>query len=535
LDANLAMNPANYAPLTPLGFLDRAAKVYPGSPAVIYGARRYDWRQFDRRCRRLASALAARGVLPGDTVAILSPNLPEMVEAHFGVPLAGAVLNTLNIRLDADSIAYMLRHSEAKALLVDREFAKLAAKAMEQLGERRPWVVDIDDPAGPGGEAIGAIDYEALLVEGDPAWGGVGVKDEWAAISLNYTSGTTGDPKGVVYHHRGAYLSAIGNLMAWGMTGQPRYLWTLPMFHCNGWCFPWAIAALGGAHVCLRSVSAEAVFTAIEDHGVTHLCGAPTVMTMLLQAGRAPETSGRKVDMMTAAAPPPAAIIEGMDALGFRITHVYGLTEVYGPATICAPQQDWASKDLAERAMLTARQGVRYATLEGLMVADPETLSPMAADGASIGEVMMRGNMVMKGYLKDPAATAKAFAGGWFHTGDLGVTHPDGYIEIKDRSKDIIISGGENISTIEVEAMLYRHPAVLEAAVVAKPDAYWGEVPCAFVTLKPGVEASEADIIAHCRERLARFKAPKSVVFGPLPKTSTGKVQKYVLRERARA
>ncbi len=530
IDGDLTANRANYAPLTPLTFLERASRVYPHRTAVIYGERRYDWRTFDARCRRLASALRDRGIGPGDTVAILAPNIPEMVEAHFGAPLAGAILNALNTRLDAESIGFMLRHGEAKALLIDREFAALAAKALEACGPDRPWVVDIDDPMAPSGPAIGVIDYETLLGEEDPLWAGHPVNDEWQAISLNYTSGTTGDPKGVVYHHRGAYLSSIGNLMAWGATGHPAYLWTLPMFHCNGWCFPWAITALAGVHVCLRSVSAQAIVDAIEQHGVSHFCGAPIIMTMLLQAGRKPRIADRVVQMMTAAAPPPAAVIEGMEGLGFHITHVYGLTEVYGPATVCAPQDDWADRDVGERARLTARQGVRYATLDGLMVADAETLAPMPHDGASLGEVMMRGNMVMKGYLKNPQSTAAAFAGGWFHTGDLAVTHPDGYIEIKDRSKDIIISGGENISTIEVEAVLYRHPAVLEAAVVGRRDPYWGEAPFAFVTLKPDAEASEADIIEHCRQRLARFKAPKAVRFGALPKTSTGKVQKYVLR-----
>jgi fatty-acyl-CoA synthase len=533
LDWDLPTNPANYAPLTPMTFLSRAAGVYPTRTAVIYGERRYDWRTFDERCRRLASALRDKGVGKGDVVSVLAPNIPEMAEAHFGVPLAGGVLNALNIRLDAPTIAFMLGHCEAKGLIVDREFAPLAAQALALMDGPRPWVVDIDDPMAAGGELIGEMDYEALLATGDPAWTGVPVTDEWQAISLNYPSGTTGDPKGVVYHHRGAYLSAMGNLMVWGATRHPVYLWTLPMFHCNGWCFPWAVAAVAGTHVCLRAVTADGIVSAIENDGVSHFCGAPTIMSMLLLSGRKPQTDGRVIEMMTAAAPPPAAIIEGMEGLGVRITHVYGLTEVYGPATICAPQDDWAGKDIAERAVLTSRQGVRYPTLDGMMVADAETLEPKPHDGTTIGEVMLRGNMVMKGYLKNPSATDRAFAGGWFHTGDLAVMHPDGYIEIKDRSKDIVISGGENISTIEVEGVLYRHPAVLEAAVVAKPDAYWGEVPCAFVTLKPGAEASEAEIIAHCRERLARFKAPKAVVFGPLPKTSTGKVQKYVLRERA--
>jgi fatty-acyl-CoA synthase len=535
IDADLIAGPANHTPLSPLSWLGRAAQIYPDRPAVIYGARSYDWRTLDARARRLASGLIGRGIAPGDTVAILAPNIPEMVEAHFGVPLAGAILNTLNTRLDAESLAFMLSHGEAKALIVDPELAEVADRALSLMTTPRPLVIDIVDPEAPPNRTIGALTYDALLDAGDPAFAGVPVEDEWDAISLNYTSGTTGDPKGVVYHHRGAFLSAMGNLMAWGMTGHPVYLWTLPMFHCNGWCFPWALAALAGTHVCLRRITAETIVDAIEAHGVTHFCGAPTIMTLLIQAGRAPRTEGRRLEMMTAAAPPPAAVIEAMERLGVHVTHVYGLTECYGPATICAPQEAWTQQDAATRARLNARQGVAYPTLEGLKVVDVETGVTVPADGESLGEILLRGNMVMKGYLKNPATTAKTFADGWLHTGDLGVLHPDGYVELKDRAKDIIISGGENISTVEVESVLFRHPAVLEAAVVARPDSFWGETPCAFVTLKPDGVASEAEIIAFCRDHLAHFKTPRTVVFGALPKTSTGKVQKFALREQAKA
>jgi fatty-acyl-CoA synthase len=534
-DRDLDRTAANFTALTPLGFLDRAACVYPDRPAVIHGERRYSWRQTAERCRRLGSALARRGIGKGDTVAIMAPNIPEMIEAHFGVPMTGAVLNALNIRLDPETIAFQLGHGAAAVLITDREFSGVIAKALALMPGKRPFVVDIDDPLAEGGTLIGGTTYESLLETGDPDYPGERIADEWQAIALNYTSGTTGDPKGVVYHHRGAYLTAIGNLMVWGLAGHPVYLWTLPMFHCNGWCFPWTIAALAGTHVCLRRVEAGAVLDAIDRHAVTHFCGAPIIMTMLLNAGRREAAAGRRLEMMTAAAPPPAAVIEGMERMGVHITHVYGLTEVYGPAVICAWHEEWDALDPGERARLTARQGVRYPVLDELMVADPETLMPVPADGATLGEVFMRGNDVMKGYLQNPKATEAAFAGGWFHTGDLGVMHPDGYIELKDRSKDIIISGGENISTIEVESVLYRHPAILEAAVVAKPDVRWGETPAAFVTLKPGAAASEAEILGFCRLHLAGFKMPKSVVFGPLPKTSTGKIQKYVLRQRIAA
>jgi fatty-acyl-CoA synthase len=464
-------------------------------------------------------------------VALMAPNVPEAFEAHFGVPMAGAVLNALNIRLDAETIAFILGHGGAKVLITDTEFAPTIGRALA-LVDKKPLVIDIADPTGPGGQCLGALDYEAFLAAGDPDFAELSPNDEWDAIALNYTSGSTGNPKGVVYHHRGAYLNALGNILVWSMPAHPIYLWTLPMFHCNGWCFPWTVTALAGTHVCLRRVEAAAIYDAIERHGVTHLCGAPVVMNLLLNARDRPLE--REVDMMTAGAAPPAFVIGGMEALGFRITHVYGLTEVYGPAVICAWHDEWDALPGDEQARLKARQGVAYPVLDGLMVADPDSLVPVPQDGATIGEVFMRGNIVMKGYLANPKATEEAFAGGWFHTGDLAVAHPDGYIEIKDRSKDIIISGGENISTIEVEDVLYRHPAVLEAAVVARPDPHWGELPCAFVTLREGAAAEPAEIIAFCREHLAHFKAPRHIIFGPLPKTSTGKIQKFVLRERAK-
>jgi len=530
-ETGLDKNRANFVALSPIGFLLRSAGVYPHRISVIHGEHRFTWRQSLERCRRLASALAARGVRRGDTVALMAPNVPEAFEAHFGVPMAGAVLNALNIRLDAETIAFILKHGEAKVLITDTEFSPTIGPALALL-DKKPLVIDIADPLGPGGERLGALDYEAFLAEGDPAFTEITPADEWDAIALNYTSGTTGNPKGVVYHHRGAYLNALGNILVWSMPTHPVYLWTLPMFHCNGWCFPWTVTALAGTHVCLRRVEAGAIYDAIERHGVTHLCGAPVVMNMLLNARNRP--LDRNVAMMTAGAAPPAAVIGGMEGLGFRIAHVYGLTEVYGPAVICAWHDEWDALSAEERARLKARQGVAYPVLEGLMVADPDSLAPVPSDGMTMGEVFMRGNIVMKGYLKNSRATEEAFVGGWFHTGDLAVAHPDGYIEIKDRSKDIIISGGENISTIEVEDVLYRHPAVLEAAIVARPDANWGETPCAFVTLKDGAAAEPGEIIAFCREHLAHFKAPRHVIFGPLPKTSTGKIQKFVLRERAK-
>ena len=534
-EIGLDRNAANYVPLTPLTFLERAAAVFPSRTSVIHGERRYSWAETQARCRRLASALKKRGIGRGETVAVMAPNVPELFEAHFGVPMAGAVLNALNIRLDAETIAFILTHGEAKVLITDREFSPVIEKAIARL-ERKPLVIDIDDALAVGGKKLGAMDYEAFLAEGDPTYAGERPADEWEAIALNYTSGTTGNPKGVVYHHRGAYLNALGNILVWSMPQHPVYLWTLPMFHCNGWCFPWTVTAMAGTHVCLRRVEAKPIYHALADLGVTHMCGAPIVMTMLLNAPAADRRElPRPVEIMTAGSAPPAAVIEGMEKLGFEIIHVYGLTEVYGPSVVCAWHEEWDALPEAERAALKVRQGVTYPVLEGLMVADPGTLAPVEKDGEAMGEIFMRGNIVMKGYLKNPTATEEAFAGGWFHTGDLGVWHADGYVALKDRSKDIIISGGENISTIELEGVLYQHPAVMEAAVVARPDEKWGETPCAFVTLKPGREATAKEIIHFCRERLARFKVPRTVVFGPLPKTSTGKIQKFALRDQAKA
>ncbi|MEE8275771.1 MAG: acyl-CoA synthetase [Alphaproteobacteria bacterium] len=533
-ERNLDRNRANYAPLTPLDFIARAAAVYPEHPAVVYGAVRRSWAETHARARRLASALARHGVGVGDTVAVMAPNLPELYEAHFGVPMAGAVLNAINTRLDAATIAFILEHTDAKVLITDTEFAETIKAALDASGAR-PLVIDIDDAAGPGGKRLGEIDYEAFIAAGDPDFAWRRPDDEWEAISLNYTSGTTGHPKGVVYHHRGAYLNAVGDILVWSMPAHPVYLWTLPMFHCNGWCFPWAVAALAGTNICLRRVEAGAIYAAFAEHGVTHLCGAPIVMQMITGAGEDERRAfSQKVRMMTAAAPPPAAVLADMARLGIEVTHAYGLTETYGPAVVCAWHQDWNARPAEEQAALQARQGVRYPVLDGLMVADPETLEPVARDGAAMGEVFMRGNVVMKGYLTNPDATETAFAGGWFHSGDLGVWHADGYVELKDRSKDIIISGGENISSIEVEGALYRHPSVAAAAVVARPDPKWGETPCAFVELKPAAQASEAELIEHCRANLAHFKCPRFVVFGELPKTATGKIQKFILRKRAR-
>ena len=535
-EQDLDKNRANYAPLTPLSFIERSAYTYPDRVSVVHGARRYTWKETYARCRRLGSALARRGVGLGDTVAAMLANTPEMYECHFGVPMCGAVLNTLNTRLDAEAIAFMLAHGEAKVLITDREFSPTIQAALARAG-RRVSVIDVDDPVYDGpGKRLGEKTYEELLGEGDPDWEWPWPADEWQAISLNYTSGTTGNPKGVVYHHRGAYLNGVGNILVWGMPHHSVYLWTLPMFHCNGWCFPWTLAANAGTSVCLRKVEAAPIFELIRKHRVTHYCVAPIVHQTLINAP-APLREGIAwtVNCLVAGAAPPAAVIEGMEAMGFSITHVYGLTETYGPATVCAKQPDWQDLPLGEQVQMNARQGVRYTVEEGLAVMDPETMKPVPADGETMGEIMFRGNITMKGYLKNPKASQEAFAGGWFHSGDLAVMYPDGYVKIKDRSKDIIISGGENISSIEVEDALYRHPAVMAAAVVAMPDAKWGETPCAFVELKAGANASEAEIIEHCRSRMARFKAPRAVVFGELPKTSTGKIQKFLLREKAKS
>src|SRR5712692_7211099 len=534
-EKDLDKNPANYAPLTPLSFLERAAYVYPERISVVHGAQRYTWNETYARCRRLASALAKRGIGRGDTVAAMLPNIPAMYEMHFGVPMCGAVLNTLNTRLDGDAIAFMLGHGETKLLITDKEFSAVTEKALSKT-KRRIEVIDVDDPEYSGGKRLGAKTYEELLEEGDPRSAWPWPEDEWQAISLSYTSGTTGNPKGVVYHHRGAYLNGVGNILVWGMPHHAVYLWTLPMFHCNGWCFPWTMAANAGTNVCLRKVEAPMVFDLIRKHKVTHYCGAPIVHQMLINA---PEELKRGIDHqvngLVAAAAPPAAMIEGMQKMGFNITHVYGLTEVYGPATVCAKHPEWERLPLGEQVRLNGRQGVRYHVEEGLAVMDPGSMRPVPADGETMGEIMFRGNITMKGYLKNASATQEAFAGGWFHSGDLAVMQPDGYVKIKDRSKDIIISGGENISSLEVEDVLYRHPAVMAAAVVAKPDSKWGETPCAFVELKPDARVSEMEIIEFCRGHMARFKAPRSVVFGELPKTATGKIQKFILREKAKS
>ncbi len=533
-ETDLDRTPANYQPLSPLSFLARSADVYPDHIAIVHGELNRNYADFYSRSRRLASALAKRGIKRGDTVAVMAPNLPEVLEAHFGVPMCGAVLNALNVRLDAATVAFILDHGEAKVLITDREFSAVVAEALTKVAHK-PLVIDIDDPTYQGGKLLGEMDYEAFLATGDADYAWSLPEDEWQAISLNYTSGTTGNPKGVVYHHRGAYLNAIGNTMEFSMGQKPVYLWTLPMFHCNGWCFPWSVTAMGGTNICLRRVDPTAIYKAMTRHGVTHFNGAPVVLNMLINA---PEEvkKGLKpgIHVGVAGAAPPAAIIAGMEKLGFQVTHLYGLTESYGPAVVCAWHDQWDALPLEERARLKARQGVRYQVLEGLSVRDPETMEPVPADGKTMGEIMMRGNIVMKGYLKNPKATREALAGGWFHSGDLAVMHPDHYAEIKDRSKDIIISGGENISTIEVESVLYRHPAILEAAVVAKPDEKWGETPCAVVNLKPGMQATAEEIIAFCRQNMAGYKCPRSVVFSELPKTSTGKIQKFALRELIR-
>ena len=535
-DADLDRCDANYVSLSPLSFLGRVARVYPDHPSVIHGGTRWTWRETAERCNRLASALAKRNIGPGDTVSVMAPNIPALYESHFGVPMTGAVLNALNIRLDAKTLAFILEHGEAKVLITDTEFSPVIKDAL-RICKQDLLVIDIDDPEGPGGDRLGELTYEELLTEGKSNYTWSAPDSEWNAISLNYTSGTTGNPKGVVYHHRGAYLNASSNIIGWNLGHHPTYLWTLPMFHCNGWCFPWSLAAVGGTSVCLRNVSASAIFDAIADHSVTHFCGAPVVLNLIINAAES-ETRNfdHTVEVMTAAAPPPAAVLAAMEAAGFSMTHVYGLTETYGPAVICAWHPEWNDLPLAEQAEIKSRQGVPYHMLEDLKVLDPETMNSVKPDALQLGEVMFRGNIVMKGYLKNPKATAEAFAGGWFHSGDLGVLYPDGYIQLKDRSKDIIISGGENISSIEIEDTLYRHPDVLEAAVVARPDNKWGETPCAFVTLKDtAVGVTGQDIINFCRDQMAHFKIPKTVIFLELPKTSTGKVQKFRLREKTEA
>ncbi len=532
----LEKNLANFVALSPLSFIERTAKVYPDHLAAIYGERRQTWGQTYTRCRQLAHALVARGIGEGDTVAVMLPNVPAMLEVHFGVPMSGAVLNTLNTRLDAEAIAFMLQHGEAKVLLVDREFSGVVEKALAMLADKRPFVIEVEDDEAPAGAALGDISYENFIAQGSPDFEWELPTDEWDAIALNYTSGTTGNPKGVVTHHRGAYLNAASNVISWSLPHHATYLWTLPMFHCNGWCFPWTMALIAGTSVFLRRIDPALIFPLIRDHHITHMCGAPIVYSMLINApALLREGITHTVHGLIAGAAPPAAVIEGCESAGIALTHVYGLTEVYGPAAVCAKQASWAALSMEERASLNGRQGVAYPLQQAVTVLDPETMIPVPADGETMGEIFFRGNVVMKGYLKNPTATSDAFAGGWFHTGDLAVMHPDGYVKIKDRSKDIIISGGENISSIEVEDALHRHPAVLMAAVVAQPDAKWGEVPCAFLEIKPGAQVSEQDIIEFCRTLLARFKVPKRVVFCVLPKTSTGKIQKFLLRDQVKS
>jgi fatty-acyl-CoA synthase len=533
---DLGRNAANFAPLTPLSFIERAAGVYPDRLAVVHGRQRFTWKQTYQRCRRLASALAKRGVAPGDTVAVMLPNIPAMYEAHFGVPMCGAVLNTLNTRLDAEAIAFMLEHGEAKVVIADKEFSGTIERALSA-SKARLLVIDVDDPEYSGaGKRLGELEYEGFLETGDPQYAWRWPEDEWDAISLNYTSGTTGNPKGVVYHHRGAYLNAICNIVTWSMPQHAVYLWTLRMFHCNGWTFPWTMAANAGTNVCLRKVEAQNVFELVKAHRVTHYCGAPIVHSVLINA---PEELKRgiahKVHAMVAAAAPPAAMIEGMERMGFDLTHVYGLTEVYGPATVCARQDDWSSLDISERARLNGGQRVRNLMEDGRAAMDPQTMKPVPPYADTMRGTLLLSSITMKHYYQKRNPTPAAFAGGWFHSGDLAVMQPDGYVKIKDRSKDIIISGGENISSIEVEDVLYRHPAVLGVAVVARPDEKWGETPCAFIELKPGSNVTEGDILDFCRKHLARFKVPRAVVFGELPKTSTGKIQKFALRERAKS
>ena len=533
-EQGLGKNAANFTPLTPLSFIERTARAFPDHTAVVHGETQRSWTETYHRCIKLASALNRRGINKGDTVAVMLPNVPASLEAHFGVPMCGAVLNTLNIRLDAKTIAFILDHGEAEVLLTDKEFAPIVNEALS-LCKAKPLVIDVDDALAPDGELLGEIEYEAFLAEGNTGYDWQYPENEWDAISLNYTSGTTGNPKGVVYHHRGAALNSLGNITAWAMPQRPKYLWTLPMFHCNGWCFPWTVTALAGTHICLRRTEPGPIYQSIIDHQVTHMCGAPIVMGMLVNASsQEQKTLPHSVKILTAGAAPPSAILEQIETLGFDVTHAYGLTECYGPGVVSEWHPEWDELPTAEKSAKKARQGVPYLVMQDLTVMDPETMQKTPADAQTMGEVFMRGNNLMKGYLKNKTATEKAFLGGWFHTGDLGVMHPDGYIELKDRSKDIIISGGENISTIEVEGVLYQHPAVAEAAVVAKPDEKWGETPCAFVALKEEAESSEEELIQFCRDNLAHFKCPKKIVFTELPKTSTGKIQKFILREQAK-
>jgi len=530
---NLDKSPANYTPLSPLSFIDRAADVYPEYTSVIHGELTYTWSETRDRCVKLASALSEVGVSSGDTVAVLAANIPALFEAHFGIPMCGAVLNAINTRLDAATIAFILEHGEAKVLLTDTEYYGVVSKALASM-ESPPIVIDIEDPVANSGERLGTIEYEEFLQTGSKTFNWTLPADEWDAISLNYTSGTTGNPKGVVYHHRGAYLNAMSNITGWQMTGHPRYLWTLPMFHCNGWCFPWTLAAVAGTSICTRVVSGPVIHHAIHEHQITHLCGAPIVLGMIINTPKDQQSAfDYPINVMTAAAPPPASILQSMESMGFRMTHVYGLTETYGPAVMCAWKETWDKESGENRARLKARQGVRYQVLEGLDVMDPETMTPVARDGTAVGEIMFRGNIVMRGYLKNQLETEKAFTDGWFHSGDLAVMDNDGYLRITDRSKDVIISGGENISSIEIEDVLYSHEAVLEAAVVAMADEKWGETPCAFVTLKEGEQTDEKTLIQWCRDNMAHFKCPSRILFSDLPKTSTGKIQKFVLRERA--
>ena len=535
-EQGLDRNPANYVALSPLSYLERSAQVYPTRPSVIHGERRFTWAESYTRCRRLASALAARGIGRGDTVAVMLSNVPAMFEAHFGVPMIGAVLNTLNTRLDAEAISFMLGHGEAKVLITDPEFADVVRSALAQLDGPKPLVIDALDPEFPGTDRLGEIEYEDFIAGGDPEYAWQLPADEWDAIALNYTSGTTGNPKVVVYHHRGAYLNAASNIISWGMPAHSVYLWTLPMFHCNGWCFPWTMAANAGVNVCLRKVDPALIFELIRKYKVSHMCGAPIVYGMMINApAQLREGIEHKVSGLIAGAAPPAAIIEGAERMGFDITHVYGLTETYGPASVCAKHPEWEALPIDRRAERNGRQGVRHHMQEAITVLDPADMSAVPADAETMGEIMFRGNIVMKGYLKNEKATLESFAGGWFHTGDLAVLHEDGYVKIKDRSKDVIISGGENISSLEVEEVLFRHPAVMMAAVVAKPDDKWGEVPAAYIEVKEGAEVTAESIIEHCRAHLARYKVPKQVEFCVLPKTSTGKIQKFVLRQQAKS